>query len=57
MRVMQQDTLTKSYIDDTRHDGQVKRTIDYKALFFKLVREQDYSIARRFFTCEQEGTA
>lgn len=47
--------VTKTYMDDTMHDGPVERTIEYHAPFDRCDREEDYKTVwaefeRRFGT-------
>jgi hypothetical protein len=42
---MQTGTVYKTYLDDTLPGGEVERTVEYKAPFFRPDREEDYRVA------------
>jgi len=47
---MQTGTVYKTYLDDTLPGGEVERTVEYKAPFFRPDREEDYRVAWEIFT-------
>jgi len=46
---MQTGTVYKTYLDDTLPGGEVERTVEYKAPFFRPDREEDYRVAWEVF--------
>ena len=47
---MKTGSVYKTYLDDTLPGGEVERTVEYKAPFFRPDREEDYRVAWGIFT-------
>lgn len=47
---MKEGTVTKTYWDNTLPTGPYRRTVEYKAPFFRPDREEDYRIAWECFS-------
>lgn len=49
---LQEGSVYKTYLDDTLPGGPTKRTVEYKAPFFRPDREEDYRAAWKIFSNE-----
>jgi hypothetical protein len=50
---METGSVYKTYLDDTLPGGEVERTVEYKAPFFRPDREEDYRVAWEIFKSQK----
>lgn len=50
---MKNGSVYKTYLDDTLPGGEVERTVEYKAPFFRPDREEDYRVAWEIFKSQK----